>query len=161
MLIFNHSSDIVMIFKTNINIIFYTYILFWPGEFHGLYRPWGPKELDMTEQLSFHFNFTFIRFDMWEKLLHNYIAYRPPFININHVSFPITSPDIYPRMELLNHTVSLFLVFQGNSILFSTVAAPVQEGSLFSIVAVQCRWVPFSPPLFIIYCLKVFWWWLL
>ena len=25
---------------------------FWPGEFHGLYSPWGHKELDMTEQLS-------------------------------------------------------------------------------------------------------------
>ena len=23
-----------------------------PGEFHGLYSPWGSKELDMTEQLS-------------------------------------------------------------------------------------------------------------
>ena len=23
--------------------------LFWPREFHGLYTPWGPKELDMTE----------------------------------------------------------------------------------------------------------------
>ena len=26
--------------------------IFWPGEFHGLYSPWGHKELDMTEQLS-------------------------------------------------------------------------------------------------------------
>ena len=26
--------------------------VFWPGEFHGLYSPWGCKELDMTEQLS-------------------------------------------------------------------------------------------------------------
>ena len=26
--------------------------VFWPGEFHGLYNPWGCKELDMTEQLS-------------------------------------------------------------------------------------------------------------
>ena len=25
--------------------------VFWPGEFHGLYSPWGPKESDMTEQL--------------------------------------------------------------------------------------------------------------
>ena len=25
---------------------------FWPGEFHGLYSPWDPKELDMTERLS-------------------------------------------------------------------------------------------------------------
>ena len=24
----------------------------WPGEFHGLYSPWGHKELDVTEQLS-------------------------------------------------------------------------------------------------------------
>jgi len=23
--------------------------VFWPGEFHGLYNPWGSKESDMTE----------------------------------------------------------------------------------------------------------------
>ena len=28
--------------------------VFWPGEFHGLYSPWGGKELGMTEQLSLH-----------------------------------------------------------------------------------------------------------
>ena len=26
--------------------------MFWPGEFHGLYSPWGRKEADTTEQLS-------------------------------------------------------------------------------------------------------------
>ena len=26
--------------------------VFWPGEFHGLYSPWGRKELDMSERLS-------------------------------------------------------------------------------------------------------------
>ena len=26
--------------------------VFWPGELHGLYSPWGCKELDMTERLS-------------------------------------------------------------------------------------------------------------
>ena len=26
--------------------------VFWPGEFHGLYSPWGRKEVDTTEQLS-------------------------------------------------------------------------------------------------------------
>ena len=25
---------------------------FWPGEFQGLYSPWGQKESDMTERLS-------------------------------------------------------------------------------------------------------------
>ena len=27
--------------------------VFWPGEFHGLYRPWGRKELNVTERLFF------------------------------------------------------------------------------------------------------------
>ena len=26
--------------------------VFWPGEFHGLYSPWGHKESDTTKQLS-------------------------------------------------------------------------------------------------------------
>ena len=26
--------------------------VFWPGEFHGLYSPWGRKESDMMEGLS-------------------------------------------------------------------------------------------------------------
>ena len=28
--------------------------VFWPQEFHGLYSPWGCKELDTTEQLSLY-----------------------------------------------------------------------------------------------------------
>ena len=28
--------------------------VFWPGEFHGLYSPWGRKESDRTEWLSLH-----------------------------------------------------------------------------------------------------------
>ena len=30
--------------------------VFWTGEFHGLYSPWGRKELDTTERLS-HFTY--------------------------------------------------------------------------------------------------------
>ena len=26
-------------------------LVFWPGEFHGLFSPWGHKESDMTERL--------------------------------------------------------------------------------------------------------------
>ena len=29
--------------------------VFWPGEFHGLYSPWGHKESDTPERLSLHF----------------------------------------------------------------------------------------------------------
>ena len=28
--------------------------VFWPGEFHGPYSPWGCKESDTTEQLLLH-----------------------------------------------------------------------------------------------------------
>ena len=28
--------------------------VFWSGEFHGLYNPWGPKELDTIECFHFH-----------------------------------------------------------------------------------------------------------
>ena len=31
--------------------------VFWPGEFHWLYKPGGHKELDTTEQLSLHFTY--------------------------------------------------------------------------------------------------------
>ena len=35
--------------------------VFWPGEFQGLYGPWGHKEFDMTERLSLSFfTFTFL-----------------------------------------------------------------------------------------------------
>ena len=39
--------------------------VFLPGKFHGCrnlmgYSPWGPKELDTTEQLCFHFGFYFL-----------------------------------------------------------------------------------------------------
>ena len=30
--------------------------IFWPGEFHGLYSPWGRKESDTTERLSLSFS---------------------------------------------------------------------------------------------------------
>ena len=31
--------------------------VFWPGEFHALYSPWGHKEQDMTESLSLSLTF--------------------------------------------------------------------------------------------------------
>ena len=30
--------------------------VFWPGEFHGLYSPWGHKEWDTTEGLHIQLN---------------------------------------------------------------------------------------------------------
>ena len=36
--------------------------VFWSGECHGLYSPWGHKELDTTERLSLHFTSNTIYF---------------------------------------------------------------------------------------------------
>ena len=45
--------------------------VFWPGEFHGLYSPWGRKELDTTEWLSTSSscaNATSLGTTLWEPL---------------------------------------------------------------------------------------------
>ena len=39
--------------------------------------------------------------------------------------FKLVFPDIYPGMELLDHMVTLFLVFWKPSIVFSIVAVPI------------------------------------
>ena len=48
--------------------------LFWPGEFHGLYSLWSPKESDTTERLSLSYivtqdlvTFTFIHSNYFPK----------------------------------------------------------------------------------------------
>ena len=35
--------------------------VFWPGEFHELYSPWGRKESDTTERLSIKEKVCFLR----------------------------------------------------------------------------------------------------
>ena len=36
--------------------------VFWPGESHGLYSPWGRKELDTMSHFHFHFNYEALAF---------------------------------------------------------------------------------------------------
>ena len=49
--------------------------VFWPGEFHGLYSPWGRKESDTTERLSLsvhpmqHFGYTLNSYSSWASLV--------------------------------------------------------------------------------------------
>ena len=41
--------------------------VFWPGEFHGLYIPWGRKESNTAERLSLHFR------GLWDNIKHTNI----------------------------------------------------------------------------------------
>ena len=54
--------------------------VFWPREFHGLYSPWGHKELDTTEQLSL--SFTFVLITVVSPMLVQYLAHSKYSINI-------------------------------------------------------------------------------
>ena len=52
--------------------------VFWPGEFHGLYSPWGHKDSDMTATFTFHTTITCK--DPYELILDyllNFIPYLP------------------------------------------------------------------------------------
>ena len=57
--------------------------VFWPGEFHGLYSPWGHKESDMTEQLSLNFTSKEETEDLrdWAKIIVNC----PPLVKSKRV----------------------------------------------------------------------------
>ena len=47
--------------------------VFWPGEFHGLYSPWGCEESDMTERLSLFFSAYYKRrefLNSWMEEMH-------------------------------------------------------------------------------------------
>ena len=39
--------------------------VFWPGEFHGLFSPWGRKELDTTKQLSLSLKIKLLTLDFF------------------------------------------------------------------------------------------------
>ena len=67
-----------------------THSVFWPGEFHGLYSPWGCKELDRTEQLSLSLKYGYVSIASFSKfslsgfrtLKSTSISPIPPFPNI-------------------------------------------------------------------------------
>ena len=49
--------------------------VFWPGEFHALYSPWGHKESDTTERLSLHLEIVEDR-KAWSVAVHAVIKSR-------------------------------------------------------------------------------------
>ena len=55
--------------------------VFWPGEFHALYSPWGLKESDTTERLSLS-----LTLNIWVDAMHPV-----PSRHVIHVEHPPTS----------------------------------------------------------------------
>ena len=53
----------------------------WPREFHGLYSPWGHKELDTTERIS-HLYYSWLILAAWVK----YFYWNRLFYKAYHIS---------------------------------------------------------------------------
>ena len=76
--------------------------VFWPGEFHGLYIPWGCKESDTTEWFSLHWLYIYLSFKqtyLWESLSD------PVWIDVP--SSLISWFDIYFSDSLFNKSFGL------------------------------------------------------
>ena len=57
----------VLVLNSSSTTFMQIHSIYWPGEFRGLYSPWGRKELDMTERLSLtHSPF---QFTLWPLLV--------------------------------------------------------------------------------------------
>ena len=117
--------------------------VFWPGEFHELYSPWGRKELDTTERLSLHF-MLHSRPYLGLLILCNYNF--APFDQ--HMPFPSRSPDNHcsafcfrvwdfqiPQLRVIMQ----FVFPSASDNLFSTISRfiPVANGRSFFFFKVE------------------------
>ena len=82
---------------------------FWPGEFHGLYSPWGCKESDTTERLSLRS----LRIPLWWSWRSRPQAARL-FLSFNHVCTDLC-PWGRPWFGLFNPWQRLRPLVLGNS----------------------------------------------
>ena len=83
--------------------------VFWPGEFHGLYSPWGHKESDRTERLSlshiiYHFSGFFSPFDSFysENGLHCQHASSNLERGLRVFKQPIKRPTFFTLHEFIS-----------------------------------------------------------
>ena len=62
--------------------------VYWCGQFHGLYSPWGRKESDTTEQLSLslHFSLHFSRF-IPDNLSHPNKLFSDSLLSFSHLLY--------------------------------------------------------------------------
>ena len=91
--------------------------VFWPGESHGLYNPWGHKESGITEQLSLYFtswldlllNIWYMQILFWFKVWAGDLAKFPPQISSLLPQFHLLKNSSFPHcLEMLLCHISSF-----------------------------------------------------
>ena len=116
--------------------------IFWSGEFHGLYRPWGHKESDTTERLSL-FTFT----DLGSSFSLSFL----PFHTVHGVlkarilkwlAIPFSSRPCLVRT--LHHDLSIWVAIRGMAHCFIDLDKAVVHGiSLIELKKVGKNTIPF------------------
>ena len=85
-----------------------THSSIWPGEFHGLYSPWGCKESDMTERLSLA---TFVTVGIYNGLTQGDNLSCPPVRDCKEVKLIIPLPEACHSRGHLQRLNGLFTLF--------------------------------------------------
>ena len=67
--------------------------VFWPGEFHGLYSPWGGKELDTTERL-------FTSLLHWQAVSFYHRATKEAHRSVRHINYSRTVTSFWASLWL-------------------------------------------------------------
>ena len=110
--------------------------VFWPGEFHGLYSPWGHKESDMTS----NFHFTSLHFTFWffpDKYLEvELLGYRRDACT--QLCLTLCDPmDCSPPCSSV-HGIFQERVMEGVAISFSRESSPPRDQTCVSCIG---RWI--------------------
>ena len=119
--------------------------VFWPGEFHGWYGPWGHTELDMTEQLSvFFFSFpeviqdTSVQFSSVQSLNRVWF-FSTPWIAARQASLSITnSRNLLKLMSIESVMPSSHLILWRSLLLLPPIPPNIRVFSNES--ALLMRW---------------------
>ena len=97
--------------------------VFWPGEFHGLYRPWDRKESDMTEQLSLHFlQWCKVSLQLYSSAC-GCLAFLAPFVE-ETILFPLSGFGILVRNNFTVYSNVCFWSFHSVSLIYMSVFMP-------------------------------------
>ena len=123
--------------------------VFWPGEFHGLYSPWGHKESDTTERPSLHWHRIQVSCQIFPALSLRVLTmtlleespitrmFPPSLCGMQDLSFPTRDWTGAPYIGSLNHWTTkevpqglFFFGWGGSSLLHQLFSSCSMQGLL-------------------------------
>ena len=146
-------------------------LVFWPGEFHGLYSPWGCKESDVTERLSLSpytigifcphsllsiFPFFFLSFPNLSYIITGCISYYGEWLFWHQPTFPsylsysLSQDDTWAKFNSPGSPGKMVFVDQ-LSCYFISLRCPFHRGYLLTSYSPR-QYTPWGQDLTILVC---------